>query len=520
MDAKRVILLLFVAALTCRSACAVTPAHAARGAARAYSFGGNSPRGPDGRTGLGPTIGSTTVATPIKSDNLMGKTPAHVAAGALHSLLLTNDGTAFAFGRNEQGLTGQGAASGSTFVATPINTANLAGKSIAQVSAGYLHSLLLADDGSVFSFGWNGYGQTGLNLFDGTALIATPINTDNLADKTPAQVAAGSSHSLLLTDDGSVFSFGHNDDGRTGLGIGSGNTLVATPIDMTNLAGKSITQVAAGAAHNLLLADDGSVFSFGPNAFGATGLGTATGDTLVATPIDMTNLAGKTIAQVAAGGQHSLLLTNDGSVYSFGRNDDGQTGQGTESGNTLVATPIDTSNIAGKSITQVAAGGQHSLLLADDGSVYSFGRNIFGATGLGTTTGDTLIATPIDMTNLGGLRVIGISAGLEHSLLLAVGLQGDFTRDGAVNAADYTVWRNNLGTNFDLNGNGDESAGSAGVVDRADYDLWKLNYGENEFGVGASEFTAQVPEPHLLYLVVAGVIIVSMIRSRRTHCER
>ena len=60
-------------------------------------------------------------------------------------------------------------------------------------------------------------------------------------DKSITQAAAGYLHSLLLADDGTVFSFGLNEDGRTGLGTTSGNTLIATPIDTTNLTGKTIT---------------------------------------------------------------------------------------------------------------------------------------------------------------------------------------------------------------------------------------------------------------------------------------
>lgn len=62
-------------------------------------------------------------------------------------------------------------------------------------------------------------------------------------------------------------------------------------------------------------------------------------------------------------------------------------------------------------------------------------------------------------------------------------LPGDFNGDRAVDIADYTVWRNNLGGNFDLNGNGDEAGGSSGVVDAADYELWKANFGETSPGV-------------------------------------
>jgi alpha-tubulin suppressor-like RCC1 family protein len=168
----------------------------------------------------------------------------------------------------------------------------------------------------VFSFGSNANGRTGRNTTSGFTGIATAINTSNLGGRLITQVAAGNSHSLLLAEDGTVFSFGQNEFGETGLGTDAGNTLIATPIDTSNLGGRTITQVAAGSALSLLLADDGTVFSFGTNANGRTGLNTDTGLTLVATPIDATNLAGMVVTQISAGGAFSLLLAEPGEILS------------------------------------------------------------------------------------------------------------------------------------------------------------------------------------------------------------
>lgn len=378
------------------------------------SFGANSV----GQNGTG--IGNILVAMPIDMTNLISKTVTQVVAGGEHSLLLANDGTVYSFGLNLGGRTGQGTSSGNTNIATPINTSNLAGRRIKQLAAGSSHSLLLADDGTVLSFGFNNPGQTGLGTASGNTLVATPIDMTNLAGKKITQVAAGDGFSLLLAEDGVVFSFGFNADGRTGQGTSNGNTLVATPINTTNLAGRTIKQVAAGNGHSLLLADDDTVLSFGFNGNGQTGLGTTSGNTLVARPIDMTNLAGRKIAQVEGGGEHSLLLADDGTVFSFGLNTSGQTGLGTDIGMTLVATPIAMTNVGGRHITRVTAGLGHSLLLADDGSVFAFGENGQGRTGQGTSVGHTLVATPIVTSNLVGFRGVDISAGSGHSLVLAV----------------------------------------------------------------------------------------------------
>ncbi|MGL4513751.1 MAG: PEP-CTERM sorting domain-containing protein [Lacipirellulaceae bacterium] len=85
---------------------------------------------------------------------------------------------------------------------------------------------------------------------------------------------------------------------------------------------------------------------------------------------------------------------------------------------------------------------------------------------------------------------------------IVAGLSGDFNDDGVVNAGDYTTWRDNLGTTFSLNGNGNEAGPSGGVVDQADYDLWAANYGASNVGALANA----VPEPAAAALVAVAAI--------------
>ncbi len=127
------------------------------------------------------------------------------------------------------------------------------------------------------------------------------------------------------------------------------------------------------------------------------------------------------------------------------------------------------------------------------------------------------ILPSVDPTN-----VLVFPVGLEFDhprasfdMIPHVSLPGDFNDDGKVNAADYTVWRNYLGTNFDLNGNGDETDSSAGVVDRADYDLWKLHYGEHNPGTGTANLSSSVPEPSTT--TMATVIVVLLSAMGRVH---
>lgn len=308
-------------------------------------------------------------------------------------------------------------------IAAPIDTRNLAESRIVHVACGINHSLLVADDGTVYSFGGNMFGQAGRQIGgrNQSQAVATPIDVSNLAGRAFSQASGGLFHSVILADDGTAFSFGRyqesqlgresNDDANSQLWA-----RIAAPIDTSNLAGRRIKQVATGDYHNLLLADDGTVFSFGSNTDGQTGLNLNDGSMPLATSIDTTNLAGKSITQVAAGGFYSLLLADDGTVYSMGVRSLGA-GQGPTNDVTTVATPIDATNLERKTIVRISAGFMHSLLLAEDGTVFAIGRDL----DYGLSSGvDPSIATPIDLTNLAGRRVVDIAAGDFFSLLLTV----------------------------------------------------------------------------------------------------
>ena len=95
------------------------------------------------------------------------------------------------------------------------------------------------------------------------------------------------------------------------------------------------------------------------------------------------------------------------------------------------------------------------------------------------------------------------------------GPAGDYNGDGVVDAADYTVWRNNLGTDFDLAGHGDETGSSLGVVDGDDYTLWKANYGWPGTLYGSGSTANFVPEPGALGFLAAGSLGVMALRRRR-----
>jgi len=344
------------------------------------AFGYNS----NGQLGDGST---TNWLTPVRV-NLGGNKAQAIAAGYYHSLILLDDGTVMAFGYNAAGQLGDGS---TTNRLTPVRV-NLGGNKAQAIAAGYYHSLILLDDGTVMAFGENPSGQLG----DGsTTSRLTPVRV-NLGDNKAQAIAAGVLHSLVLLDDGTVMAFGYNSNGQ--LGDGSTTTRL-TPVRV-NLGDNKAQAIAAGDHNSLVLLDDGTVMAFGYNSYGQLGDGSTT-DRL--TPVRV-NLDGNKAQAIAAGAHHSLVLLDDRTVMAFGYNSNGRLGDGST---TNRLTPVRV-NLGGNKAQAIAAGDHHSLILLDDGTLMAFGGNANGQLGDGSTTNRL---TPVRV-NLGGKTALTIPTGL------------------------------------------------------------------------------------------------------------
>ena len=328
-----------------------------------------------------------------------------MALGYKHTLLLTNTNKLYASGNNQYGQLGLGNKNNQKAL-LEINSDNYNNKTIAKIYAGGSHSFILTEDGEVYAFGNNKNGQLGLddNL---ERLIPTKIDSTHYGNKKIIEISAGSLHSLILTEDGEVYAFGNNKKGQLGLND-TDERLVPTKIDSNYYGNKKITQISTGDSHSLILTEDGEVYAFGYNGKGQLGLNNKT-DRLVPTKIDSTHYGNKKIAQIFAGSLHSFVLTEDGEIYAFGLNGNGQLGLNDKT-DRLVPTKIDSTHYGNKKITQISLGGLHSLILTEDGEAYAFGYNKKGQLGLGYVE-EYLIPTKINSTE----KIIQIAAGGSHS---------------------------------------------------------------------------------------------------------
>jgi prepilin-type N-terminal cleavage/methylation domain-containing protein len=270
-----------------------------------------------------------------------------------------------------------------------------------------------------------------------------------------SQVAAGENHTIALASDGKLYAWGSNYVNQ----LGDGTDVDRESPDLVDMSGvlegKTITQIVAGAEHNLVLASDGTVYGWGTNFAGHLGDGSTT-DRATPVAVNMSGvLAGKTITQIAAGYSFSLALASDGTLYSWGSNS-GELGDGTTTDRSNPVAVNMSGVLSGKTITQIGAGGQHAIALASDGTVYSWGRNTYGQLGDGTTT---TRLSPVAVSTSGvlsGKTVSGISAyNSYHSMV--------FTTEGLA----YAWGRNDnsqIGDNSSTNRTSPVAVNAAGVL--------------------------------------------------------
>jgi alpha-tubulin suppressor-like RCC1 family protein len=227
------------------------------------------------------------------------------------------------------------------------------------LSAGYEdHTLGLAIDGSLWSWGSNAYGQLG----QGKRVPFLTKPTRIRKTRAFTQISAGHRFSLALDENGCVWSFGMSHQGRLGLGQTAIKNNEFTPKQIKTLP--NIKSIAAGCQYGIVLDDSGNVWSFGANYHGQLGQGDESDKW---EPIKIQAL--QDVVQISAGFCHNLILDSLGCVWSFGYNGNRQLGHSSTNSNIPVIIP----NM--QDIIQVFAAGNSSIVLDNLYHVFVFGWN-------------------------------------------------------------------------------------------------------------------------------------------------
>lgn len=263
---------------------------------------------------------------------------------------------------------------------------------------GSRNTLAIDSEGQVWSWGWNDRGTLGHGH---RKKEAKPRRVAALKDVRITQVALGGWHCLALSKEGQVYAWGGNEYLQCGIDEGYRDVLLPT-MCVPNLR---VRQVACGGMHSLALTEDGQVWVWG-EPWGDFSM------VLERAPRPVVGVVG--VASISCGAFHNMALTWSGEVLTWGTNDHGQLGNGTTM---YCMVPQKVQMEEGVKVSDITAGGWHSVVLTTEGEVYVWGRGEYGRLGIGDRTGSTKLR-PTKVRGLEGHKVIQVTAGGTHSMAL------------------------------------------------------------------------------------------------------
>ncbi|KAJ8004063.1 hypothetical protein DPEC_G00154900 [Dallia pectoralis] len=315
------------------------------------------------------TFGKSKFAENIPSKFwLKNDVPLKISCGDEHTALITENGKLFMFGSNNWGQLGLGS---KTTVNKPTCVKALKSEKVWLAACGRNHTLVCTSRGNVYSTGGNNEGQLGLGDCE-------ERNTFQLVDFFSSHgpikmLVAGSNTSAALTESGELFTWGDNTEGQIGQGIEM-NSL--TPREVT--VGRPVSWVSCGYYHSAIVTVDGVLYTFGESDSGKLGLGFGqlAGHRV---PQPVKGITDR-VTQVACGGGHTVALTED-DMYTFGLGQYGQLGHGTFIFEGRLPRSVD--HFKKGRVRQVMCGENHTAVITDSGLLYTFGDGRYGKLGLG-----------------------------------------------------------------------------------------------------------------------------------------
>ena len=323
---------------------------------------------------------------------------------------------------------------------------------ISKIECGEYHSSFITNNSNIYMFGKNIFGQLGLNH---TNYIFEPELLKFEEKITIIKISLGGEHTLLLSEQKNLYSFGLNIFGQLGLGDNI-NRILPTNVDLTLNYGEEIKNISAGAQHSLILTSNNRIFSCGFGKNGSTGFGICD-DINIFTQINFDNLdVFNNISKISSGVFHSgfifdnntkiciwgigdvlkynelnvlnfenieeeikikdikigddffIILTENGNIYTSGSNSKGQLGIGNYDSNTkLNKVPIS------ENIDNINVGYEHIIAITKNKKIFGWGSNEYGQL---SQNEYSTYNTPTYLKNITNLISINISSGGYHNI--------------------------------------------------------------------------------------------------------
>lgn len=291
---------------------------------------------------------------------------------------------------------------------TPVMAAFPSGvTSWTSAAVGQNHMVALGNDGNLYACGLNNHGQLGNGT---TQNDSTPVMVTKPSGVTSwTAIACGASHNIAIGNDGKVYVWGYNSQGQLADSALT-DKLVPTLVNLPS----SITVTAVSATYNTCLAfgSDGNIYAWGKNANGQLGNGTTIDHV---TPVIVNLPIGVTPVSIASGGYFNTCLGNDGNIYGWGQGNNGQIGNGSTTPSNVLTVTAANKPSGVTSWKTYTCGASFVLAIGNNDSLYAWGYGGTGEMGNGTTNGNN---TTINKPSLSaGVTPVKVAAGHNHGFI-------------------------------------------------------------------------------------------------------
>ena len=345
-------------------------------------------------------LGLLTPALAYDSTDTAGR---HILSGYYHSAAVDADGTLWMWGHNGQGQLGIGEAgnattdSGLSIQTVPVQVMDNA----VAVSCGGYHTAAIDTDGALWTWGQNSSGQLG-NGGTGNAVNQKGSPIQNVPAKlldNMVAVSCGGFHTAAIDADGALWTWGSNKQGQ--LGTGDDAETVDTPVKVMD----NVEAVSCGQEFTAAIDTDGNLWTWGNNTLGQLGNG---GTNSVSTPVKVMENA----AAVICGGYHTAALDADGNLWTWGSNEYGELGNQVHG---IETAPVKVM----EHVTAVSCGQSHTAAIDENHALWIWGANDRGQLGNEGLGNATSMAGPVQTTPLKVLdRVSAVACGEYHTLVI------------------------------------------------------------------------------------------------------
>ncbi|GIF42763.1 chromosome condensation regulator RCC1 [Actinoplanes xinjiangensis] len=369
--------------------CAVT------GDGRTYCWG----VGRDGRLGNGDLVDQPrpvrVTPSPVPTAPAPARPTVELVAGLAHTCLRDDRGTAYCWGRNDEGALGNGS---TTDRARPAAVSAPAGVTFRQLAPGGFHTCGIGSDTRTYCWGAGDHGQLGNG---GTMHRTRPTAVDTPGDVTFTGLASGKDHTCAIGSDTKTYCWGTDFFGNLGNGAAPEQT---RPAPVKAPAGVTFTQLTAGEFHTCGIGRDTKTYCWG--SAGAVGDG---GTEHREEPVAVRVPPAVAFTQIDAGFHHTCGLGDDSRIYCWGDNSSSNLGDGTDIDRSR---PVPVKAPAGFRFIQVSAGGWHTCGLTGDNRAYCWGAGLYGVLGNG---GDDNEPLPVAVLAPSGVAFTRLAAGDFHT---------------------------------------------------------------------------------------------------------